>query len=749
MKRFGMRMYAALLTAALAAVPMTGCSTQKETGSSLEISMDNSYRTERMEISLYYDPRMTWGNLVLATRSNGGNGPAYESLLCYNTETQEKIDFELASLTDKAPANNLNVGTLLELPDDRLGIVCCEYKLNFTTQEEEITRQCMEIYDADMNYIETQEIPDTFVEGARLTSGNTWMDENGNWYYDHYNSETDTSTLEIYNSDFELICNVAVPAGNNIVELVPDGNGGMYACMVRFSEKTYHEMYRISPEDGTCLSTDVKLNPRGFDDFMKGSNGYDYYYLDDYGMYGIKDKEIVQVVSCINSDLPLGEIWNCYVLENGCYAFNGIDGMRLASPRTQEEIDSTELISLSTVGMFQELEEAVIDYNRAETGYRIIVVDYGIHNTTDDETLGYAKLKEDMLNGIVADIICTDGMNFESLASKGLFEDWYELMDADETFNREEYLTNFFEAYEYNGELQRLGVSYSVHTTAAKSEFAGSEEGVSPEAYWGMRDTIPEDMDFFLFSTREWMMREWFLNKQHCFINRENTECHFDTPEFAALLEMLKAMPGDYNWSEEEMAAQFDSYDDGEFAFQRNTALVEPYTISQPIHYRALRRAVFRDAEITLLGYPMYDDAGNGGVFDTLFTISINKQSQQKDAIWSFMKHLLSEEYQLKLTDSMPIHKGALEAKLDEATQMITAKSNIAGIDSFIGASTEEEMAELRTYIEGIRTCKYLDETVYSILLEETEMYFAGERSAEETADIVQSRVSLYLSEQS
>jgi hypothetical protein len=57
-------------------------------------------------------------------------------------------------------------------------------------------------------------------------------------------------------------------------------------------------------------------------------------------------------------------------------------------------------------------------------------------------------MKDDMLNGIVADLICTDGVNFESLASKGLFADWYTLMDADDEFHMEDYYENFFEAYE-------------------------------------------------------------------------------------------------------------------------------------------------------------------------------------------------------------------------------------------------------------------------------------------------------------
>ena len=66
-----------------------------------------------------------------------------------------------------------------------------------------------------------------------------------------------------------------------------------------------------------------------------------------------------------------------------------------------------------------------------------------------------------------------------------------------------------------------------------------------------------------------------------------------------------------------------------------------------------------------------------------------------------------------------------------------------------IGEMKEWETDILRDYIHGIRTCYYFDTKAYTVLLEEAEKMLAGDQTPEETAKMMQSRVSLYLSEQS
>ena len=66
-----------------------------------------------------------------------------------------------------------------------------------------------------------------------------------------------------------------------------------------------------------------------------------------------------------------------------------------------------------------------------------------------------------------------------------------------------------------------------------------------------------------------------------------------------------------------------------------------------------------------------------------------------------------------------------------------------------VGAATQEEMDELRSYIEGIEAAYTKDETISNIVLEETEMFAAGDCTAQEAAKKIQGRVDIYINEQS
>ena len=69
--------------------------------------------------------------------------------------------------------------------------------------------------------------------------------------------------------------------------------------------------------------------------------------------------------------------------------------------------------------------------------------------------------------------------------------------------------------------------------------------------------------------------------------------------------------------------------------------------------------------------------------------------------------------------------------------------------DSRVYRLTQEERDRLETYIRSCDTYMMLDEKVEAIVYEEAGMYFSGDRSAEETAEMIQSRAELYLAEQS
>ena len=67
--------------------------------------------------------------------------------------------------------------------------------------------------------------------------------------------------------------------------------------------------------------------------------------------------------------------------------------------------------------------------------------------------------------------------------------------------------------------------------------------------------------------------------------------------------------------------------------------------------------------------------------------------------------------------------------------------------DVDIYAATQEEINGIRHLIEIARPLSRESEEIYAIIGEEAAPYFAGQKSAEEVANIIQSRVRIYVSE--
>ena len=62
---------------------------------------------------------------------------------------------------------------------------------------------------------------------------------------------------------------------------------------------------------------------------------------------------------------------------------------------------------------------------------------------------------------------------------------------------------------------------------------------------------------------------------------------------------------------------------------------------------------------------------------------------------------------------------------------------------------TQADIDEIKNYIASVTETTYYNEQIYTIIQEEAEKFFAGDQTAQTATEMIQSRASLYLSEQS
>ena len=117
--------------------------------------------------------------------------------------------------------------------------------------------------------------------------------------------------------------------------------------------------------------------------------------------------------------------------------------------------------------------------------------------------------------------------------------------------------------------------------------------------------------------------------------------------------------------------------------------------------------------------------------------------SSRKEQLEEMFKEACEPEYQKDENG---------EIRMDEESNPMQNPKTSWGYDNWnvdIYAATQEEIDGIRHLIEIARPLSGESEEICSIIGEEAAPYFAGQKSAEEVAKIIQSRLQIYVSENS
>ena len=170
--------------------------------------------------------------------------------------------------------------------------------------------------------------------------------------------------------------------------------------------------------------------------------------------------------------------------------------------------------------------------------------------------------------------------------------------------------------------------------------------------------------------------------------------------------------------------------------------------------------------DVCYIGFP---SGSARSEFDIDSPLSITTACADKDAAWAFIRSVLSDDYQSSIW-SFPISRKAFEAAaakameqeyetdangnkvLDENGEPIKVSMGGYGFGNDemyeIYAMTQEQYDDLMALINSTTAIGRYDESIMSIITDVTGSFFAGEKSAEDTAKTIQSRVNLYVAEQ-
>ena len=657
--------------------------------------------------------------------------------------------------------------------------------------------------DADGKEIKRIEFNQTDENGNSFYVSSFFVDNSGNVYL------SDWQSVYIYDQDGNK--KTTVDLGENGGDLCELKAGVVGVSYYKNDEAKPEESGRvfqeIDPATGKLTGDTVKLPDVAYS-FFPGDDVYDIYYDYNGNIYGYKfDTDTKdKVIDWIECDINSNNINSYSILPDGrVIAFESSYDDQAQKNNMQlivmTRVDAASVVNktvLTFACMYLDwnMRDAIVKFNRASNTHRIVVRDYSEYNTDDDYNAGIQKLNTEMLSGKLPDMIDinTYNMPVEQYAAKGFLTDLYELIDADADLSREDFVQPVLKALESaDGKLYQLPRTFAVSTAIALDKVAGDYDTWNLAA---VKDAMTKLQDgasvFDVYRTKSDILQACISRNIDAFVDWENGSAHFDSDEFKALLEFANQFPETYDWEN----ATDEENDSAQNRMNSGKQLMTDMYVSS--FEDMLYQLTGFNGGVKFVGYPSEDGTSNH-TFQIDGSIAISSTCADKTAAWNFMKQFLTEDYQSGSNVwNFPINQKAFDQKMKDAMTeeyqtdengnvvkdengnpiripkmtyyttdagggvAFAATTETAASTVVIGGSgvnedgsisiyamTQEQADQILDLINATTAVYGYDESILNIISDEAAAYFAGEKSLDDTANMIQSRVNLYVAEQS
>lgn len=657
------------------------------------------------------------------------------------------------------------------------------------------------------NTLYTYDSTGNLVSSVDLSKIVTQEDNDNNRYFNSYIVDSQ-GNIYISLSTCIRVCDKS----GNVLFTTPESNGdNEWLNGLIFTNNGVPAVYKYSYSDTGSSSklVEIDLNAKGYgkeyelgssiNTIYNGSGDYLCYSSSDTGIVGVRadNLQTESVLNLLNLGIDNSNINSMAVNDDGSFVTVGYDysGMTarstlsLITPIDSSEVKEKKVLTLGCFYIDWNIRSQIAEFNKTNEDYTIYATSYSESNDTSDYTAALTKFNNEILAGNVPDILLiSSGMPYNSYASKGLFADLYEFMDKDDVYNRDAFMPNVLKAMEKDGKLYEITPSFTVQTYAAKKSLVGDATSLTMDQANQILATMPEGAT--LTNDSQTMTSSQFLSTAITFSNfvdYANATCSFDSPEFKAILETAKKYPAEIDYDA--------LYNDNpnywmelESACRENRALLYSVYFNDFSTYTNTRDAYIGE-DISFVGFPGSGAANaTGSVISTGSEIAVSSKSKYKDGAWEFIKLVLdnavgeqdSGNYGVAITSDasvaeaadeavkritstyygLPVVKSQLQSLGQQATipqtytdtdgtvQQVDNTYYVGNTEVKVNLITQDEVNMLIDYFSTVDTIARYDESLTDIINEEANNYFKGTKSVDETASLIQSRASIYLSEQ-
>lgn len=378
------------------------------------------------------------------------------------------------------------------------------------------------------------------------------------------------------------------------------------------------------------------------------------------------------------------------------------------------------------VSEYSDVAKLVRSFNRSNMQYYAEIQSYD--NGMLEQALRYEQ------GEAVPDLLDLTWISPDLLVHLGLLEDLEPYFEKSEQIAKDDIQESVWNAGCVEGRQIGAITGYSIQTvqTTLKEAAPG----------WTKEDVIAiagahSDTDLLEYNTPDMIMLFFMETMLQDYIDFEQGKCSFGSEKFVEFMEQVKELSYSEQLPEVEKVQMTD---DIIRDFLSGKYLLRREYVYSPYFYHTTQMKYGN--KVQNVGFPNNEKEPWFLIYPTQ-QLGIYSGSACKEGAWAFIEYALSRQEQSWYgaeRSGFPVRKDAFEEFLSKPYSR-TMKFQDDKI-------TEEEKDELRYMTEHLKADKSMrGSPVYDIVFEEVGAFFAGDKTARETADVIQNRVQLYLDE--
>ena len=659
----------------------------------------------------------------------------------------------------------------------------------------------IEYLDGDGNIVDTKEIYNS-EDGS---SGSVTLGNDGNWYFSNWQD------VIVLDPEGKELYRIADANANSVVNL-PDGRiaalgwgeSGMEAKVLDSAAKSLGEKIELPDNCYDIVGVNEKYGII-YNDY-NNLYGYNLETKTKEKVVSWLDADINADTIMTSAVLENGDV---FCITNDWDKETDRNEIVTITRKKASEVKDRKVITLATINGYWEIRDMVLQFNKTNTDYRIKVIDYSEYNTEEDYTLGRTKLNTEIISGNAPDIICCNGdMPVDRYAAKGILEDLTPYIEK--TVGMDNLMEPFFNALrDSDGKLYEIYPNFSVVTTVGLSKIVGDGSSWTFDDLNAAMGKLQEGATVFDdYVGKSSILYMCVARNIGNFVNWETGECSFDTDEFKAILEFANSFPNDdsfnyddYKWEAPNVkmlsgkqllnAINLDDFDyfRGEtfYSLGKDITFVGFPTLDgggnsfsfNSTGFAMSSTCEYKDVVWEFISQVLseeYQTSGRG-----YSGIPSNKKVFEQ-RIEESMTPTFSEyatEYQYGKDGGMVYAESAPAVGSDDVADTAPAdgsgeeESNVPAVEfnkgqvneqgwyeepktwTYMGdrdipvyAMTELEYNAIMDLINNTTAVARYDESIMNVINEEVQAYFEGQKSVDDIAKMIQSRVKIYVNEQ-